>query len=470
MPPANIRFGGGPTSTVLHPLVFVAMVLAILLIFILPRKYIIVPFLIIAMLTPWGQMVVVGGVHLTVVRIVLLFAWVRLLGLRLVSRLRPADGVTSLDVTFSLWAFFYAFAFVLLWWELPALVNRLGFLLDAFGIYFLFRYLIQDDEDVLRVIKTFTFIAVVIAIAMVEEHFTHRSIFGLLGGVPLYDEVRDGLVRSHAVFQHPILAGVFGATILPLFIGLWTQTKAKAPCIIGIVSATIIVMASASSTPLLTYMAVIGTLCVWPLRKHMNLIRWGIVCAMIALQLVMKTDIWWAISHVHVAGGSSYHRAALVDNFIRHFGDWWFLGAKHYYKWGWDMWDTSNEFCTMGVNGGLGAFIAFLAMITFGFKKLGKARKLVQGDRKTEWFVWCMGTALFAHIVAFFGISYWDQTQVAWFALIAMISTTAFVVTQPRVLHEPTPSEVGVELAAPTAAFSWTTSTSTQNRRYGRGL
>jgi hypothetical protein len=427
MAPENIRFGGGATSTVLHPLVLAAMVIAIALIYLLPRKYIVVPFLMISMLTPWGQTLVLAGVHFTVVRIVVLFAWVRLLWLKISSRLRPAGGLNSIDAAFSWWALFYAFAFMLLWWQMQAFINRVGFLLDAFGIYYLLRFLIQDDEDVHRVIKTFAIIAAVIALAMVTEQFTRRDIFGLLGGVSPHVEVRDGLVRSHGVFQHAILAGSFGATLLPLFIGLWTQMKSRAAAIIGIISATTIVMTSSSSTPLLTYTAVIVALCFWPLRRLMRTVRWGIVLGIIALQLVMKAPVWWAIAHVNVAGGSSYHRAALVDVFIRHFGDWWLLGAKHYDKWGWDMWDVSNQFCAMGLNGGLGGFVAFLAMISRGFGKLGSARKYVEGDRRHELFLWCMGSALFGHIVAFFGTGYWDQTEVAWFALLAIISTSTAV-------------------------------------------
>jgi len=38
MPPDNLRFGGGASETVLHPIVLVAMLIAIALIFLLPRK------------------------------------------------------------------------------------------------------------------------------------------------------------------------------------------------------------------------------------------------------------------------------------------------------------------------------------------------------------------------------------------------------------------------------------------------
>jgi hypothetical protein len=65
--------------------------------------------------------------------------------------------------------------------------------------------------------------------------------------------------------------------------------------------------------------------------------------------------------------------------------------------------------------------LAFLAIIVFGFKYLGRARKTAKADRRQELFIWALGSALFANCVAFFGISYFDQTIVVWYALLAVI-------------------------------------------------
>ena len=45
-----------------------------------------------------------------------------------------------------------------------------------------------------------------------------------------------------------------------------------------------------------------------------------------------------------------------------------------------------------------------------------------------EWLLWLIGVALFSHCVGFFGISYFDQTRFAWYALLAIISAA----TAPR--------------------------------------
>jgi hypothetical protein len=46
----------------------------------------------------------------------------------------------------------------------------------------------------------------------------------------------------------------------------------------------------------------------------------------------------------------------------------------------------------------------------------------VEGDRGEEWFFWCLGCAVFAHVVVYFGIDYFDQMEFAWLALLVMIS------------------------------------------------
>ena len=131
--------------------------------------------------------------------------------------------------------------------------------------------------------------------------------------------------------------------------------------------------------------------------------------------------------HVNVIGASSgYGRAELIDNFVRHFGDWWLLGAKTTASWGWDMYDLCDQFVAVGAVGGLAAFIFFIVMIKRAFAAVGTARKAVAGNRRQESLLWSLGAALFAYIVAFFGISLWDQTQVAWLALFAMIGAASY--------------------------------------------
>jgi hypothetical protein len=239
---------------------------------------------------------------------------------------------------------------------------------------------------------------------------------------------RDDRFRAQGPFGHAILAGVFGAILLPLFVLLWQSgRKNRWIAALGMVSATVITLTSNSSTPVLAYAGGVVALCLWPIRNWMRLVRWGVVLSIVALHMVMKAPVWHLVSRIDISGGSSgYHRFMLIDQCIRHFGDWWLIGVKSTYDWGWDMWDTANQYVGICDTSGLLAFILFLASIVYGFKYLGKARRRAKG-RKQQLFMWALGAALFANAVAFFGISYWDQTQVVWYALLAAISAATMI-------------------------------------------
>lgn len=411
------------------------MVLAIILILILPRKYAVVPLLLGAFTIPLGQVVVLGGVHFTVLRILIVAGLLRWA----ISKSSPGAGVftggfNSIDRFTALWSVAACIVFSLQWMGTQALIYSLGDLLDRLGGYLVLRFMIQDTEDVKRTVKVFAAICVIMGVCMLNEHFTRRNIFGLLGGVGLVPQIRDGQVRSQGAFGVYIDAGVFGAVLIPLFIWLWSGGKSRLAAVLGIAGATAMTITSSSSTPELAYVSGIFGLCFWVLRKRMRLIRWGLVIVLLGLHLVMKAPVWALIARVDLTGSSSgYHRYSLVDNCIRHFLDWWLLGTRVYNTWGWDMWDLSNQFVATAFTGGLAALAFFILILSRSFGGIGTARKLVEGKRTgEEWFLWCLGTALFSTVVAFFGSSYMAQMQMEFFAFLAMISVALFDTMQPK--------------------------------------
>jgi hypothetical protein len=422
----HLRFGGGATETQLHPAVLVAMILVILAMFVLPRKYLVVPFLLCAFLIPAGQGVYFAGLHIFVLRIVLVFAWMRLAyekftsGAKLIS-----GGFTSIDTALTLWAFCHSIAFVLLYREMGAVTNQVSFLWDVFAAYFLLRFLIQDEEDIRRVIKLFAVVAVIVAAGMVNEKLRNQNVFGFLGGIPIVPSFREGAIRAQGPFAISILAGAFGATLLPLFFWLWKDGKSRFLALAGMAGATIITATSASSTPLMAFLAGILAVCLWPVRGWMRPIRWGLVISLVVLNMIMKAPVWFLINHIDlVAGNSGYHRAMLIDQLVRHFSDWWLVGTASSPTWGEDMWDTSNTFVQEAILGGLLALIFFIAIISRGFARLGSARKAVEDDPRKQWPLWFLGAALFAHVIAYFGITYFDHMQIAWFTLLAIIAVS----------------------------------------------
>jgi hypothetical protein len=422
--PNDFFIGGGARETLMGPVGAILMLLAVALMFFLPRKYMVVPALLAVFLVPEGEVVVLGGLHLMPVRIIALCGLARVAWLRHSSRGSLfLGGFNPIDKAFFCCTIAHSVAFILLWRAAAAVTNQLGFLSGELGSYVLLRFLIRDREDIFRVLKVFAVIAAINALGMVYEQFRIQNLFGLLiGGVDAVPLIREGRIRSQGAFGHAILAGTFGAMLLPVFVLLWTHAKAKSLAVVGVISSMVMVLTSASSTPLMAIFGVILAVCFWPLRRNMRIIRWGLALVLISLHLVMKAPVWFLIARVDMVGGSaSFDRANLIDVFVKHFFDWWLVGTRDIGSWGWSMWDLSDMYVSQGESGGVVSLIFFIALISRAFSRLGKMRKAAR-NRKQEWFFWLFGAALYANVMAFFGVSYWDQTVFAWFTLLAMIS------------------------------------------------
>lgn len=438
MDPQKHTFGGGATATLLHPLVLIALIISSILIFTLPQKKVIIPVLFSTFLVPLGQQFYIAGVHLFVLRLLILAAVIRGVLSTAGSGSIFAGKWNRIDTAFACWTVTQTIAVILLYQSSEAIVNQVGFVWDYMGAYVLLRCLIRDEEDIYTALKCLAVLSVLLSVAMLIEQFKEIDIFGLLGGTSIVPELREGKVRSQAVFQHSLMAGSFAAPLIPLFVLLWKNAKAKLLAIVGVVGATIMAVTTQTSTSLITYMAGLAALALWPLRKRMRTVRLAIIGVLISLHLVMKAPVWFLIARVDLTGSSSsYHRAEVVDQFINHFSSWWLIGTKDVASWGWDMWDAQNQFVSVGEAGGLLALTFLVLVISRSFGRLGDARK-VSINKKQEWFLWFLGAALFAHVVAFFGVNYFDQVKVAWFTLLAMIS--AYTSTVLTAAKQPAPA------------------------------
>ena len=443
MEPKNLRFGGGAADTILHPSVAVAMLIAIVLILTLPRKKAIIPFLLAFFTVSTGQVLVVAGVHLTMLQILILSVLARMAAFRgTASEGRFGGGFSALDRVVVLWTLASLTVFCLQFMETQALIRAVGSLIESLGGYLAARFLIPDREALRRTIKVMAVICVIQGACMVSEQFTHQNVFGFMGnGNP---EIREGHVRS-AGTMGPLFGGVFAGVLIPLFLWLWTERKSRMAACAGLAGATAMVWASHASTSWMTFGGGLFALCFWPLRKYMRLVRWALVAILVGLHLVMHGPVWSLIEKVDLTGGSSnYHRYMLVDNCIRHFGDWWLLGYKDYGSWGFDMWDLCNQFVVAALTGGLVTLILYITIFKRSFAAIGMARKRVGRDRGQEWLLWCLGADLFANLVAHFGINYMTDLMMSFFALLACISAATFGAKRVRVRSVEAPVEMGL--------------------------
>lgn len=418
-----VTFGGGASETTVGAYALVALIAAIVGILALPRSYGIGALLLGAILIPQGNVIVVGGLHLQPAKVLSLVGMIRI-GVGGVPRV--GGGILRrLDRVVIAWAVCRALAISLVWMQAGAVIRQMGLLWSVLGMYLCIRFLIRSHSDAAVAVKALALAMAVVAVGGILEQTIQRNVFGtILGGVQEIPSVRNGRIRSQGPFGHAILGGSFAATSVPLFVWLWCA-RARMMAAIGVLAATAFCLTTASSTPILAYISGVVTMCLWPVRKIIPLLLRCLVLLAVVLHVVMKAPVWMLIARIDLTGGSSgYHRAKLIDMCIQHIGDWWLIGTRDAWSWGWDMWDLSNQYVAECEGGGIVTFVLFIAAIRITIRSLAVARSHAPVGRRA-FGLWALSAAVTAHLVAFFGASYWDQSQFAWFVLLAVSAIEA---------------------------------------------
>jgi hypothetical protein len=411
----------------------------------LPRKYAFAPVLLGAFYMTIGQFVLVGPFHFYNLRLLITASWIRIL----VRKEFDLGQFNGIDKTIICWGTIAIVAGTLQDMSKPVLglVNSLGWCYDALGTYFIFRILIRDPEDIKRTIKFVALLLIPLAISMVIEKKTGRNLYSILGGVPEFSQIRDGHIRAQGPFLHPILAGTAAATTIPMVVSLWwNQDRGKLFAVTGLAAIIGIVYSCASSGPALTVIIVIIGMATWFLRYHMRFVQWGIVGLVVSVQLLMNSPIWNLIGKIgNQTGGTGYHRAELITSAIAHFNEWWLVGTtytRHWMStgvtWSPNHTDITSQYIQQGVAGGIGQLLVFVFIIILCFLAVGSVlNALPENDRENQILLWGMGTALVGHVASFVSVSYFDQTIVFYYLLVALISTSSICFTPESETAEP---------------------------------
>jgi ABC-type transport system involved in cytochrome c biogenesis permease component len=380
----------------------------------------------------FGQELVVAGLHFTMLRVLVLFGCARIV-LWMEFRSFKWHWIDTLVV---LWLVSDMAVYTLRLHTTAALINRLGFAYNTIGLYFIFRVLIRDIEDIKSTCRLFAVIIFPVAISMLIEKVSGRNLFHIFGGVPQFTDIRDGALRCQGPFRHPIMAGTFGAVWMPLFVGLWWQGKGnRALALLGLFSSTVITIAAASTGPVGTFLAGIAGIGMWRMRNHMRSVRWGIAVFLVALDVIMAGHLWYIFAYMSddrlgFQGSQGWHRSILIDAMIRHFSQWWLLGTSvaDLAQWGVHAGDITNQYIGEAAEGGLITLVLFISVIVIAFSSFGRAMCAVRADsRKSHLLLWAVCCSLFAHVVNFFGVAYFDQNIVNWYLVLALAGTATSV-------------------------------------------
>jgi hypothetical protein len=378
-----------------------------------------------------GQYILIGGGHFNLVRILIAFGLIRLFIRREISSIK----LNAIDKVFAAWLLVSSFLYIVISGDTELLNERLGGVYSGLGIYILVRALVRDLDDVVLTGKMLAIIMIPLAFPFLVEYTTGRNPFFVLGGVPEFTQVREGKLRCQGAFAHPILAGSFGATAIPILVGLWGYSAHNRLLIIcSLLSATFIVVASSSSGPFLAYFAVVIGLFCWNIKSRMRTIRWGIAILLLALHMIMNAPVWFLISRLaEVTGGGGWYRSALIDAAVSHFNEWWLIGTAYTAHWmptgitiNPKMADIVNHYVAQGVNGGLLSLALFIWLISKCFKTTGLgARNETRYSSSERFMIWSLGCTVLGHAISFLSVSYFDQITIFWYLIIGMISALA---------------------------------------------
>lgn len=412
-------------NSILSPFAAVLLAMCGGLVVALPRRRAAFPLLVVTCYLTLAEVLSFGQAGFSVLRIVLVVGVARVV----VRGERAANGYCALDGLLLCWAAWNVVACVGHEYPFQELVRRVGQAGDALGVYFLFRVFCADLEDIDSLMGMLAVVLVPVAAEMILELATGRNLFAALGGIRSAPDIREGRLRAQGPFEHAILAGTVGAICLPLFLSR-LRTKRRQSTV-GLVASLSMIVTSASSGPILTALAALGALWAWRHRDRMREYRWVVIVAYVMLSFVMKDPPYYLIARVDLAGGSTgWHRARLIESSLEHLNEWWLWGTDYTRHWmptgvSWNPnhTDITNEYLLMGVSGGMLLTVLYCAVLWQGFTYVGRRTRgaIGEGD-PIERQMWTLGASLFSIAVTGISVSFFDQSKLFVFVVLAAIA------------------------------------------------
>lgn len=409
----------------MNPVGLAFLAIAATCLVVVPRRFAPVPLLACACYMTLAQAVDLGPVSLPVVRLLIIVGMARVA----IRRERLMGGLSRTD---SLMLGFSAVPLVAAQfhedpWDQT--IFAAGLALNASGTYLLSRIWIRNTNDARRVIGSLAVIMAPLAGSMVWEVISGHNFFSLLGGVHETSDVRGGRVRAQGPFAHAILAGSVGAVCAPMFGCLWSSARLFST--LGLVSSLLMVVASASSGPIVSVAAGLAGLSMWRYRSVMRTVRWLALAGYVGLELAMNAPAYYLLARIDLTGGSTgFHRAALIETAVAHLGEWWLWGTdytRHWMvtgvSWSQDHADVTNHYIKLGIIGGLPMVASFTCLLASAFGNAGRVANGPGVSVQDQYLAWSLGCALFANVVACIGVSYFDQSVVFLYLTLAVLGS-----------------------------------------------
>lgn len=384
-----------------------------------------------------GQGIELGAISLPALRLLLVVGILRVI----IRGERIAGGMNQMDWLMLALGLWLMFASLFHEGEDVDFLYSAGVVLNIWLVYYLFRTFCRTTDELAELIKMVAIVLVPVALEMLYEKVSGRNLFSaLFGGVSEDVVMRNDRLRARGPFRQAILAGTVAATCFPLMVGI----RQRAPRIarMGMVTTLFMVIASASSGPVMTLLVGIGAVLFWRFRQWARYLPWALVGGYALLAIVMNRPVYYIISRIDLAGGSTgWHRSRLIDAAITHLDEWWLFGTdvtRHWMPTGITFssqhTDITNYYLGFGVMGGLLAVVLVLAMIWYAYKWVLDASQARDDllTREDRYLIWCLGSGMFAHAVTGISVAYYDQSYVFFWFNLAVISSFHAVLARAR--------------------------------------
>lgn len=402
------HFGGAlwVDHTVVHPLGLIALACAVLAVLLLPRRHALIPLVLIAVAIPGAQRIVLASLDFSFIRIVILTI---LLAATLRGHWRGLRLGTP-DLLIICWMLWGILAYALLKGGFDGVITATGGAINTIGAYFIGRIYIRSTQDIRRLFILLSIISVPMLLFFMIERITGHNMFSVFGGVPEETMIRNGRLRVQGPFSHPIMAGVFWASLLPCIGAMWMgAARYRGKMLVPMLCMLFIVINTASSTPVMAVLLGMFGMALYVFRFQLRYLVGGTALLLLALHMVMKQPVWHLLSRIDLANGSTgWHRYNLIQQAINHFNEWWLYGVESTAHWGWGLQDITNQFVFEGVNGGILQLLLFVAFLTSVFLGLGRSLRS-RPSRAESWLFWGLGVSLFVHCMSFLAVSYFGQ-------------------------------------------------------------
>lgn len=375
------------------------------------------PLLAVALVLPTELSLQAGPLRLSPYRLVLLLSFFPVTFRLFAGR---AGGRRAGDFTFLLFALWAAAALGVNHGAATAIESGGILLVETFGAYALGRVAVRCADDFQRLAKWLVACAIGVLVVALPETLTgfrlvHEVFGAVLGGAPtIHVEPRFGLHRAFGPFDHPILNGVFGSTLVAM---AWELTpKERTSQLVRIVRTALVAASgftSLSSAAILSMVAQGGMLA-W--RKVTALVpgRWwlllGLFLGFYATISVMSSRsglralMWYLTFDRHTAS----YRLLIWEHGSSNVEDnpWFGIGMNDWERPSWMSESVDSFWLLTTMMYGLPAIVLFaatvLAVVVPAAKRISNVAPWSRLGR-----AWAF--ALFALCFCGFTVHYWNN-------------------------------------------------------------